>query len=78
MNAVSIAVVDAAGYVEIVEDPIIREVVVRTRKLERDDQSRVRTLVKAIANGSLSVTAANAAVAKGSDAVRALADRLAA
>lgn len=78
MNATSNANADAAGYVYIVEDPIGVEFVRGMRDVAKDDQTRVLVMVKAMASGSLSVAEANAAVAEGSAAVRALADRLAA
>lgn len=64
--------------VYLVEDPNTIEVVRAVRDMTQDDQARVLVLVKAIADGSLGVAEANAAAADGVDAVRALADRLAA
>lgn len=64
--------------VYLVEEPDTIEVVRAARDMTQGDQARVLVLVKAIADGSLGVAEANAAAAEGGDAVRALADRLAA
>lgn len=66
------------GTVVLVEDPIGLEIVALTRDMDKENQFRCLVVAQAIIEGSLSVAEANAAVAAGSDAVCALADRLAA
>jgi hypothetical protein len=67
-----------SGTVVIVEEPIQIRVMTAMRDMDKDDQFRSLVVARGMVEGTVSTAEVNAAAKDGPEAVRALADRLAA